>query len=68
MKFYKVLKEFQSPLVGNKIPGEVFQYGEESAKKWVDLGLIEESKVETKPKPAQKAETKPKKSKGKETK
>jgi len=59
MKLFKVLKPFQSPLVGNKIKGEVFPYGEDSAKKWVDLGLIEEDKAEAKPQTETKPEIEP---------
>jgi hypothetical protein len=59
MKFYKVLKPFQSPLIGNKIKGDVFQYGADSAKKWVDMGLIAEVSKETKPKSEESKESKP---------
>jgi hypothetical protein len=59
MKFYKVLKPFQSPLVGNKLKDEVFQYGEDAAKKWVDMGLIVEADKETKPAPESKKQSKP---------
>ena len=54
MKLYRAKKHFSSALVGGMNPGDTFYFGEESAKKWVDEGLIE---LMEETKPAQKAET-----------
>lgn len=59
MKLYRALKHFDSALVGGKIPGDTFYYGEDSAKPLIEEGLIELVR-ETKPAPAAKKETKPK--------
>jgi len=59
MKYYRALKMFSSPLVGGKIPGDIFQYGEESAKVLIDQGLIVEHEV----KPAKEAVKEVKKAK-----
>lgn len=48
-KLYRAKKTFSSALVGGKIPGDVFVFGEESAKKWIEDGLIEPVEMETKP-------------------
>jgi hypothetical protein len=59
-KHFRTLKQFQSPLVGSKIKGDLFTYGEESAQEWVKLGLIEVVSIETKPQHTKKANKKAK--------
>lgn len=61
-KLYQAKKHFSSALVGGKIPGDRFFYGEESAQRMIDDGLIELVE-ETKPAPKADIETKPRKQK-----
>ena len=49
LKYYKVLQPFSSPLVGSAAKGDLIFFGEEAAKKWVNAGLVEEAKQESKP-------------------
>lgn len=49
MEYFKVLKAFESPLVGDKHVGDIIHFGVDAAKKWLDMGLIEPLKTEKKP-------------------
>lgn len=63
-KLYRAKKHFSSALVGGKIPGDTFYFGEDSAKNWIADGLIELAE-EAKPEPKVELETKPVKRKKK---
>lgn len=41
LKMFKVIKAFQSPLVGDKAVGDVFPFGEDAALRLIELGCIE---------------------------